>query len=226
MTNTLHQHVAMYQGAHPYDVDNKIPWTRYLQRLLHHASAAWLLLKLGLGHRYTTNMGTHCFAHPVVAEESPTVIRNGRDPHLDCRAKIVDTRYEYFATDEWFDIIVMGFIIEHLAEPLWILPLLYNFLAPDGKMLRAVANTEVLHHRLDPLAGLLDNVATVSENHWLLGHKRCYTVDNRSAGAAQTGCGGDWLEGIYFEPCTTRQIISLQLDSKLSCALLANISTR
>ena len=107
-------------------------------------------------------------------------------------------------------------------------------------MFLAVPNAEVLNRRLGRLAGLLDDVTTLSENDHLLGHKRFYTVATLSADIAQAGCGVDRLEGIYLKPFTTRQIVSLQLDRKiidalctvgidypeLSCGLFAEISGR
>lgn len=240
MDNTLDKHVAAYQGDNLYDFDNEILLTWYPQRVLHHAGAARSLLELGLGHGYTTDIFSRRFARHVVLEGSPAVICNFRDKHPDCRAEIVDTWFENFATDERFDVIVMGFILEHVEDPLLILRRFRDFLAPGGKMFLAVPNARVLNRRLGQLAGLLDDVTTLSENDLLLGHKRFYTVDSLSAEVAQAGCGVDRLEGIYLKPFTTRQIVSLQLDRKimdalctvgvdypeLSCGLLAEISAR
>lgn len=107
-------------------------------------------------------------------------------------------------------------------------------------MFIAVPNAAVLNRRLGQLAGLLDNLTTLSKNDLLLGHQRFYTVDTLSAIITQAGCGVDRLEGIYLKPFTTSQIVSLQLDRKvidalcsvgidypeLSCGLLAEISSR
>jgi hypothetical protein len=107
-------------------------------------------------------------------------------------------------------------------------------------MFIAVPNAEVLNRRLGHLAGLLDDVTTLSENDLLLGHKRFYTVSSLAADVERAGYGVDRLEGIYLKPFTTRQIVSLQLDRKvidalcivgidhpeLSCGLLAEISVR
>lgn len=240
MSNTLDKHVAAYQGDNLYDFDNEILLTWYPQRVLHHAGAARSLLELGLGHGYTTDIFSHRFARHVVLEGSPAVIGNFHDRHPDCNAEIVETWFENFATNERFDVIVMGFILEHVDDPLLILRRFREFLTPGGKMFLAVPNAEVLNRRLGKLAGLLDNMRTLSENDLLLGHKRYYTVGTLSTEVAQAGCGVDRLEGIYLKPFTTRQMVSLQLDRKvidalctvgidypaLSCGLLAEISAR
>ncbi len=240
MSNTLDKYVAAYQGDNLYDFDNEILLNWYPQRVLHHAGEARSLLELGLGHGYTTDIFSRHFAHHVVLEGSPAVVRNFREKHPECKAQIVETYFENFCTDEKFDLIVMGFILEHVDDPLLILQRFRNFLAPGGKMFIAVPNAEVLNRRLGYLAGFLDDVTTLSENDLLLGHKRFYTVDSLIADVERVGCGVDRLEGIYLKPFTTRQIVSLQLDRKvidalcivgidrpeLSCGLLAEISVR
>ena len=240
MSNSLDTHVAAYQGGNPYDFDNEILLTWYPQRVLHHVGARCSLLELGLGHGYPTDFFSRRFARHVVLEGSPAVIRNFRDKHPDCRAEVVETWFESFATDERFEVIVMGFILEHVDDPLLILRRFRDFLAPGGKMFLAVPNAEVLNRRLGVLAGLLDDVTTLSENDLLLGHKRFYSEATFRADIALAGCGVDRLEGIYLKPFATGQIASLQLDRKLidalcsvgidypelCCGLLAEISAR
>jgi len=219
MSNTLDKHVTAYTGNNIYDFDNEILLTWYPQRVLHHTRAARSLLELGLGHGYTTDIFSRCFTRHLVLEGSPAVIRNFHDKHPNSRAEIVETYFEDFTTDERFDVIVMGFILEHVDDPVAILRRYRGFLAPAGKMFLAVPNAEVLNRRLGHLAGLLDNITELSSNDLLLGHKRYYTVDSLRRTVAQAGCVMDRLEGIYLKPFTTSQITSLQLDHKVIDAL-------
>jgi len=240
MSNLLDKHVAAYRTDNLYDFDNKILLTWYPQRVLHHARSACSLLELGLGHGYTTDIFSKRFERHVVLEGSSAVIENFRNNYPNCGAKIVETLFESFTTDERFDLIVMGFILEHVDNPLLILNRFREFLAPGGRIFLAVPNANALNRRLGQIAGLLDDVASLSSNDILLGHKRFYTVTTLSADITQAGCGLDSLEGIYLKPFTTKQIVSLQLDAKviealctvgidypeLSCGLLAEISSR
>ncbi len=240
MDNTLDVHVAAYQGGNIYDFDNEILLTWYPQRVLHHAGKAGSLLELGLGHGFTTDIFSQRFARHLVLEGSPAVIRHFRATHPDCRADIEETWFEHFHTDERFDVIVMGFILEHVDDPLLILRRFRDFLAPGGKMFLAVPNAQGLNRRLGQLAGDLDDLGTLSENDLLLGHKRYYSVATLRADIEQAGCRVDRLEGIYLKPFKTSQIVSLQLQRKyidalctvaidypeLSCGLFAEISAR
>jgi len=219
MSNTLDTHVVAYQGDNLYDFDNEILLTWYPQRVMQHAGSTGSLLELGLGHGFTTNIFANHFAQHVVLEGSPAVIRNFKEKHADCRAQIVQTYFEEFSTERRFDVIVMGFILEHVDDPLQILRHFRQFLAPGGKMFLAVPNAEVMNRRLGHLAGMLDDMSALSENDHLLGHKRYYTVASLTREVAQAGYMMDRLEGIYLKPFTTRQIVSLQLDRRIITAL-------
>jgi SAM-dependent methyltransferase len=240
MGNKLDQHLAAYQGDNVYDFDNEILLTWYPRRVLHHSGPSNVLLELGLGHGYTTDIFSRHFSRHVVLEGSPAVIRNFRKKYRDCPAEIIETSFEDFDTAERFDVIVMGFILEHVDDPLRIMSRFLNYLSPGGKMFLAVPNAEVLNRRLGYLAGMLDNMSSLSENDILLGHKRYYTKDSLCADVEQLGCVVNRLEGIFLKPFTSSQILSLQLDRKiinalcsigvdypeLSCGLLAEISVR
>lgn len=240
MGNTLDSHVVAYQGNSLYDFDNHILLAWYPQRVLHFAGAARSLLELGLGHGYTTDIFSRRFERHLVLEGSAAVIRNFRERHPNCPSEIVETFFETFDTEERFDIIVMGFILEHVADPMPVLRRFRNFLAPGGKIFVAVPNAQALNRRLGNLMGLLDNITQLSENDQLLGHLRFYTVESLTKDLALAGYGIDRLEGIYLKPFTTSQILSLDLDQKaidalcqvgidypeLCCGLFVEISVR
>lgn len=240
MKNKLDVHVAAYQGENLYDFDNEILLTWYPQRIIINSKGADSILELGLGHGFTTNIFTANFDRHVVLEGSPAVIENFKEKFPECDAEIIETYFEEFSTEEKFDVIVMGFILEHVDDPFVIISRFKNFLSPCGKIFLAVPNAEVLNRRLGHLAGMLEDIEMLSENDLLLGHKRYYTVSSLSAEIDRAGYKIDKMEGIYLKPFTTSQIISLNLDEKiihalcetgvdypeLSCGILAQISTR
>ena len=141
-------------------------------------------------------------------------------------------------TDEKFDVINMGFILEHIDNPFEILTRFKKFLSPGGKIFVSVPNAEVLNRRLGNLAGMLPDMTLLSENDHLLGHKRYYTVDSLKTEIEKAGYKLEKIEGIYLKPFTTKQILSLEFDKKiinslcevaidypeLSCGMLAQIS--
>jgi trans-aconitate methyltransferase len=240
MKNRLDIHVGAYQGNNIYDFDNEILLTWYPQRIVMNSKGAGSILELGLGHGFSTHIFSNAFAKHIVLEGSPAVILNFRKKFPECSAQIVETYFEEFNSEEKFDVIVMGFILEHVDDPFGIVNRYKTFLAPGGKMFLAVPNAAVLNRRLGHLAGMLGDMDTLSENDLLLGHKRYYTVNSLSSEIDRVGCHIEKLEGIYLKPFTTSQMISLNLDEKviralcevgvdypeLSCGILAQISAR
>ncbi|TRZ97503.1 MAG: class I SAM-dependent methyltransferase [Nitrospiraceae bacterium] len=240
MKNKLDVHVSAYKGENIYDFDNKILLTWYPQRIVMSSKGARSVLELGLGHGLTTNIFSNNFDKHVVLEGSPAVTQNFKKKFPKCGAQIIETYFEEFHTEEKFDVIVMGFILEHVDDPCEIISRYKKFLAPGGKIFLAVPNAEVLNRRLGHLAGMLGDIETLSENDLLLGHKRYYTVNSLSLEVVRAGYQIDKMEGIYLKPFTTSQIISLNLDEKviralcevgvdypeLSCGILAQISAR
>jgi 2-polyprenyl-3-methyl-5-hydroxy-6-metoxy-1,4-benzoquinol methylase len=238
MSNTLDTHLVAYQGGNLYDFDNEILLTWYPQRVLQLAGSTGALLELGLGHGFTTKIFANHFEQHVVIEGSPAVIRNFKEKNPECGAQIVQTFFEEFSTEKKYDVIVMGFILEHVDDPMLVLRHFRQFLVPGGKMFLAVPNAEVMNRRLGHLSGMLVDMSALSENDYQLGHKRYYTVASLTSEVAQAGYRIERLEGIYLKPFTTKQIVSLQLDSKiiialcdlgqhypeLSCGILAEIS--
>jgi SAM-dependent methyltransferase len=238
--NKLDIHVAAYKGENLYDFDNEILLNWYPQRILINSKGARSILELGLGHGFTANIFSKNFDRYIVLEGSPAVIRSFQEKFPECEAQIVETYFEEFETEERFDVIVMGFILEHVDDPFQIISRYKNFLAPGGKIFLAVPNAEVLNRRLGHRSGMLEDMGMLSENDLLLGHKRYYTVISLSAEIDRAGYQMDKIEGIYLKPFTTSQIISLNLDKRviralcevgvdypeLSCGILAQISVR
>jgi SAM-dependent methyltransferase len=238
MKNNLDAHVVAYQGDCLYDFDNEILLNWYPQRVALHSRGARSLLELGLGHGFTTNKFSNYFERHIVLEGSSAVINNFLKKFPQSRFEIIETLFETFDISEQFDVIMMGFVLEHVDDPLQIIKRYKNFLAPGGTMFLAVPNAEVLNRRLGHLSGLLSDLIKLSVNDVLLGHKRYYTRRTLSEDVTRAGCKIDRLEGIYLKPFTTRQMISLELQPaviqalcevgieypELSCGILAQIS--
>jgi len=238
MRNALDNHIKAYQGENIYDFDNHILLKWYPERVRQFSADAHSLLELGLGHGITATVFGRHFKRHVVVDASPAVIANFRRTYPDSRAEIVECYFEKFDTDERFDVIVFGFILEHVDDPVLILRHFRKFLAPGGRIFVTVPNAEVLNRRLGHLAGMLPDMTTLSEHDLLLGHKRYYTVKTLKQDLERAGYVINRLEGIYLKPLTTSQMLSHNFDQRvidalctvaidypeLSCGLLAEVA--
>lgn len=239
MDNPLDNHVLAYQGNNIYDFDNELQLKWYPQRIVKFSEGAASLLELGLGHGITATTFAPFFKRHVVIDASPAVIANFRKNHPDSNIEIVESYFENFNTDERFDVIVLGYILEHVDDPLLILKLFRRFLSPRGRMFVTVPNAEVLNRRIGHLAGMLPNMQELSDHDILLGHKRYYTVQTLRRDIESSGYAIRRLEGIYLKPLTTAQMISLNFSGdiiqafcqagidypELSCGILAELES-
>ena len=219
MDNILDNHIAAYNGQNLYDFDNNIQLNWYPKRVLRLAEKARSILELGLGHGITTAIFSNHFDRHLVLDASPAVIENFRKRFPDCRAEIVETYFEKFLSDEKFDLIVLGFILEHVHNPVEIMSYYKRFLVPQGKMFVTVPNAEVMNRRLGHLAGMLEDMQQLSDHDRLCGHKRYYTVKSLAEEIRIAGYEIERMEGIYLKPFTTVQMISLNFDQKVIDAL-------
>ena len=219
MNNILDTHITAYTGQNLYDFDNNIQLKWYPQRVLRLAENAKSILELGLGHGFTTAIFSKHFDRHLVLDASPAVIENFRKRFPDCHAEIVETYFENFVSDEKFDLIVLGFILEHVDNPVEIMRYYKHFLAPRGKMFLAVPNSEVLNRRLGHIAGMLEDMQQLSDHDRMCGHKRYYTVKSLTEETRRAGYEIERMEGIYLKPFTTVQMISLNFDQKVIDAL-------
>src|SRR5450432_379150 len=220
MNNSLDLHVSAYEGNIQYDFDNEILLNWYPKRVIDSTNNSNSLLELGLGHGYTTNIFSGHFSKHLVLEGSEAVIKNFKIKYPDSQCEIINILFEDFSDDGYYDVIVLGFILEHVDDPLEILKHFRKFLNPNGgKMFVTVPNAEVLNRRLGHIAGILPDILALSENDRNLGHQRYYTVETLREDINKAGYEVKRLEGIYLKPFTTSQVLSLQLDRKIIDAL-------
>lgn len=237
MKNILDSHVKAYQGNNIYDFDNEIILKWYPHRVILHSPQAKSMLELGLGHGITTNIFARHFERYLVIDGSSAVIENFKSTNPELHVDIIETYFENFDTEERFDVINLGFILEHIDNPNQILVKFRKFLKKGGKMYVSVPNAEVLNRRLGNLAGLLPDMTVLSENDLLLGHKRYYSLETFKEELSRANYQIHRIEGIYLKPFTTKQMLSHNFSQpiidalckvainypELSCAMLAEI---
>lgn len=215
MKNQLDKHLIAYKGKSIYDFDNEIMLTWYAKKIIESCQSSMSLLELGLGHGFTTNIFNKYFDKHTVLDGSEKVIENFNKNFPNCKVNIIKTYFEEFESSEKYDVIVLGFVLEHIEEPEKILLKYKKMLMPNGRLFITVPNAEVMNRRLGHYAGLLPDVNELSQNDLDLGHKRFYTVNSLKKIMQDSDLLVKRIEGIYLKPFTTSQILSLDLDKKI-----------
>jgi len=132
------------------------------------------------------------------------------------QASVVCAAFEEFAPQRPFDTIVLGRVLEHVAEPAAILRRARGWLAPDGVLCAAVPNANSLHRQAAVLMGLLPSVEALNDADRSHGHRRVYDwpgfrADFAAAGLTIRVAGGYWLKPLanaQIEASWTPQMVA------------------
>lgn len=237
MINHLDQYISAYGAEFGYAFDNNILLHWYPRRIISLCPKGGSLLELGIGHGYSTQCFSEHFTRHVVIDGSDAVIQQFHTQYPQSNAEVVCDFFEEFETEERFDVIVMGFVLEHVADPTMLLRKFRSFLTPGGRCFVTVPNAESLHRRIGHAARLLGDMMALGDADRQLGHIRLYTAATLAYELKMANYRLVRQEGIFLKSLTTAQLISLNLDNsiieamctvaidypELSCALLAEV---
>jgi len=213
MTHSLDDHLAAYQDDFAYAFDNDIILNWYPRQLIAQTPASASVLELGIGHGLTCHRFAEYFDTYEVIDASQAVLDQFRRNYPGSKARTHKVYFEDFAPGRTYDLIVMGFVLEHVEDPGAILRRYKAFLAEGGTLAIAVPNAQSLHRRFGNAAGLLPDMMALGDGDRMLGHLRLFTVDTLSALLDGAGYEVSAKEGIFLKPFTTAQLKSLALPA-------------
>ena len=220
MRNELDSYLSSYFSDNEYHFDNLLMLNKYSDLVVQLAKPEWTVLDLGVGHGITINKFAKFFSDYTVLAGSRSIIENFWKSFPDVRVQIVETYFEDFETDKKYDLIILGFVLEHVDNPCLILEKYKKLLTPQGKMFIAVPNAETLNRRIGYCAGLLDDIKELSENDKAFGHKRYYTINDFEKDLAKAGLVSTKYVGLYLKPLTSKQLSKLNLSMEVFDAFL------
>lgn len=241
-TDMLQQDINAYGKNSPYEWDNSVMLNYYPKRiieLLGIDSGKKNCLELGIGHGYTARLFSRFFNRYTVIEGSTEVIQKFKEENRDLNIEIINSFFEdWSASDQKYDVIILGFVLEHVDDPVEILKQYKEYLNVNGRIFIAVPNAEALNRRVGQAAGLLNDIEELSQNDLLLGHKRYYRLETLRRDIDKAGLHILREEGIFMKVMSTRQMVDLRVPDnimkgymeiakgypELSCALLAETS--
>ena len=228
----------IYDGSSTYQFDNKIILQRYPMQVLRRFQSRQSLLELGLGHGFSVRAFSNKFDSHSVIEGSEKVISQHSELLEENNIKVIHSYFENYVTEEKFDLIVAGFVLEHVENPNLIVEKYLRFLKPNGMLIVAVPNSASLNRLVGLHAGLLSDLNLLSDHDRDLGHLRYF--DRKSITKLITDAGGkiEFVEGIFLKVASSIQLQMMNLSPTildaycevavdhpdLSCALLVGIS--
>ena len=181
-------------------IENDLMLHWYPRRIVERFGHCETLLELGLGHGFTASIFNAACDRQVIVEGSGIVIERFRKNHPDFSGELVQDYFETYDPKEKFDVIIMGFILDHVDDPGLLMDRYRQFLKPGGRLFVAVPNAKSLNRRLGLELGIIDDIYSLNENDLALGHKRQYCRDTLRRELAEHGYEVVHEEGIYLKP--------------------------
>lgn len=215
MNMDLDAYLDAYTDDFEYAFDNALILNWYPSRIIAETPSSARVLELGVGHGFTCQRFAQHFDHYEVVEGSESVINTFKQNYTDASAIFHQAYFETFEPSERFDLIVLGFVLEHVEDPALILHRYRNFLTEGGRIVVAVPNAESLHRRFGNAAGLLPDMMKMGDGDKALGHLRLFTVDTLSKLLEECGYSVTNREGIFLKPLSTPQLKTLDLSTEV-----------
>jgi len=182
------------------EIENNLILNWYPHRMIARFRHAHSLLELGLGHGFTAGIFADVCDRHVVVEGSSVVLDQFRKTLPDFRGELVEAYFEDYRPAEAFDVIIMGFVLEHVDDPAAILSRYRGFLKAGGRLYVTVPNAKSMNRRLGLELGMIDDIYGLNANDIALGHQRQYCRETLAAEVRRAGFRITHEEGIYLKP--------------------------
>jgi SAM-dependent methyltransferase len=224
----LDQYVGAYHDDFPFANENLGMLQRYVSYLLDSIGdrPGRDVLSLGIGYQVVSqsivrSLGARLATYTIV-EGSQSVIAEfmGQWP-LERTPEVVHAYFETFEPLRSYDAIEMGFVLEHVDDPAFVVERFRRFLKPGGFLGIAVPNARSLHRLIGHEAGLLPDLYRLGPADLQLGHKRYFDLDSLTQLAVSAGLVVQRARGIMMKPVTTHQLAALDLAPEIVRAMYA-----
>lgn len=196
----LDQVASKYLRPPSDEIENDLIMNWYPERIFKRAGHVSRLLELGLGHGYTVPYFSKISDQHVVVEGSPKVIEHFKANSPWYTGTLDAGYFETYIPSAPFDLIVMGFVLEHVDDPVTILTRYRDHLAPGGRIWVAVPNAKSLNRRLGLEMGMIDGIYDLNATDHVLGHKRNFCRDTLREAIETSGGTVTHEEGLYLKP--------------------------
>jgi len=128
--------------------------------------------------------------------------------------KFFESYFENFVIDEKFECLIFHHILEHIENPLTLLPKISTYLKKDGVIAISVPNAQALSRQLAVKMNLLNSVYELTENDKHHGHFRVYDWKIMEDLITKSGFSIIGKHGLSFKLFSDKQNIEM-LNAKI-----------
>ncbi len=213
LKENLDNYDGAYKASFKYNDENTWFLTRYAQYMNDSiiSNGFTSILSLGIGHNIVSDsLSAHLKANVMkydILEGSASLIDNYviSDENRS-KMNLIHTYFEDFHTEEKYDVIEMGFVLEHVDDPQFIINKFKHFLSANGRMFISVPNATSLHRQIGFEAGLLEDLYKLSDYDKELGHKRYFDTKMLTDMIINSGLSVENTYGLLLKPITAEQM--------------------
>ena len=181
--------------------------SRYrIKTILEHCDRHGTLLDLGCSFGRIAKALSPFFKKIVAVDGSQVLINQAKKENRASNIFYHVSLVENLDLKEKFDVILLSFILEHVANPRIILKKASRFLKGKGILFIMVPNAESLHRRVGRALGIikrLDGLTPIDINH---GHRRVYTLKKLVKDIKGAGLKINRKGTFFIKPLSNKQM--------------------
>ena len=169
-------------------------------------------LEIGPAHGDMTTLLKDKFENLHILEASKLLL--DKIPNYNNVVKHHDL-IENFDPDIKYDTIIMGHVLEHIADPIIALKKIYSILKNDGSFIVSVPNAKSIHRLVAVEMGILENEYKLNSRDIELGHYRVYDMEILEDHLKNSGFKVNLMGGYFLKPLSNGQIESNWSDEMI-----------
>jgi len=225
MNEDLNAYKEAYTERFPYHWDEELLLKAYARKIVEQLGQRRNLrvLSLGIGGQRvsrTIREELDVSEYHILEGSEDIIERYCTETSPPSNVVIHHTYFEMADFDAPFDVIEMGFVLEHVDDPGLILRKFRPLLKSNGLLFAAVPNARSLHRLLGHSAGLLQDLYALSQYDLKLGHKRYFDCEMITRLVRDSGYAILETLGLALKPLTTGHLLQLGLDVRIENAFI------
>lgn len=187
-----------------YSTGANISMVKYTHQILNRYLVGKNVLELGPAEGVMTDL--------LVSEGRRVTVVEGAQIFCEAISKrhpqvqVNNCLFEEYRTNEKYDGIILGHVLEHVEDPVALLKKVGNWLATSGKIFAAVPNCRSLHRQAAVMMGLLDEENALNESDILHGHRRVFSPEEFRNSFYKAGLSVEVFGGYWLKPVSNKQI--------------------